>query len=53
MLYLLTVNFGVLELPRRHFVLKQDIDLAERTILGFWKTEPAPEVAEQIRSSVE
>ena len=41
----LTVNFGILELSRWNFVIKQQVDLAERAVLRFRKTEPTPYVA--------
>ena len=49
----LTVDLGVLELSRRHLVVKEQIDLTERAILRLWKTEPAPDVAKQVRARIE
>lgn len=36
------VDLGVLELSRRDLVLEQSVDLAERSVFGLWKSEPAP-----------
>lgn len=43
----------MLELPRRHLVLEQQIDLSEWTVLGLRQAEVAPDIAEQIGSCVE
>jgi len=49
----LTINLGVLELPCGDLVLKEQVDLAERAVLGFREAEPAPEVAQEVGSGVE
>ncbi len=36
------VDLGVLELSSRDLVLEQSVDLTERSVLGFWESEPAP-----------
>ena len=49
----LTVNFGVLELPRWHTMIKQQVNLAESAIFRLRQSEPAPDVAQKVRASVE
>ena len=49
----LTVDDCGLELPCRHVIVEHDINLSERAILGLWQTEPAPDVAQQVRSGIE
>ena len=49
----LTINFRILELSRRDLVIEEQVDLTERSVLGFWEAVPAPDVAEQIRAGVE
>lgn len=51
--FVLTVNFCALELSRGYARFEQQIDLAERSILGLGQAEPAPYQAERIRPSVE
>ena len=50
---MLTVNSGVLEFPGVDLVVEQDVDLAERAVLGLRKTEPTPDDAEKVGSCVE
>lgn len=50
---LLTINTGIFEFPRRDFVLEEQIDLSERPVLGLWKSEPAPDVAQEVGTCVE
>jgi hypothetical protein len=42
----------MLELPRRNFIIKEQINLAKRAVLGLGKAEPAPNVAEKVCASV-
>jgi len=43
----------VFGLSRWNVVVKQQVDLANASILSFWKSEPTPLVAEEIDSGVE
>lgn len=49
----LTINFGILELPRGNVVVEQQIDLTKCAVLGLGKAEPAPDVAEKICACIE
>lgn len=49
----LTSNRGRFELPCRDLVVEKNVDLTERPILCFWKTEPTPNIAKQVCSGVE
>jgi len=47
------VNLGILELPRRNVIIKEQVNLAKCAVLGLGKAEPAPTVAEKVCASVE
>ena len=49
----LTVNSGILELPRRNLVVKQQVNLAKSAVFRLREAEPAPNVAEKIGPGVE
>lgn len=48
-----TIDFSMLELPRRHPIVEEQIDLSKSPVFGLGQTEPAPDIAEQVGSSVE
>jgi hypothetical protein len=49
----LTVNFSVLKFSGWDMVVEHKVDLAEAAVLGFGKTEPAPDIAEEVGTGVE
>ena len=49
----LTVDLGMLEFSGRYMILKHQVDFTKGAILGLWQTEPAPDVAQQIRAGIE
>lgn len=49
----LTVDTSGLELSDMNTVLKQEVNLAKSAAFGFWKSEPAPYITEQVGACVE
>ena len=49
----LTINVSRSELPRMNMMIEQQVDLAKRPTLRLRKSEPAPDVAEQVGPCVE
>lgn len=43
----------MLELPGRHLVVEEQVDLAKSPVLGLGQAEPAPYIAEQVSAGVE
>lgn len=50
---ILTVDLGSPKLSSRNTVVKQYVNFTECAILGLRQTEPAPDVAEEIRAGIE
>lgn len=48
----LTVNLGILELSRRNVIIKEQVNLAKRAVLGLGKAVPAPNIAEKVGACV-
>jgi hypothetical protein len=48
----LTVNFCVLKLSCRNFIIKKQVNLAKCAVLRLRKTKPTPDIAKEVRPCI-